>query len=71
VQEDEKSLDPFREPLLDTIKEGLRKEGLRIPAIRGSVSLIEIPGFLQRMEIEDLVKSMGDVLLNDNDPEVR
>ncbi len=70
-QGEEKSLELFREPILDTLKEGLRKSGLRIPAVRGAVAVIEIPGFLDRTEVEDLVKSMNDVLLNDEDPEIR
>ncbi|ORY34974.1 Dos2-interacting transcription regulator of RNA-Pol-II-domain-containing protein [Naematelia encephala] len=67
----EKSLEPFREPLLDVLREGLRTESLRGPAIRGSVALVEIPGFWGRDEVEDVVRGMNDILINDGDVEIR
>lgn len=70
-QADEKSLEPFRENIQDTLREGLRTEGLKISAIRGSVAIMDIPGFLGRQEVEDLIKGMNAVLVDDEDIETR
>lgn len=70
-QSEEKSLEAYREPLLDTLREGLRTESLKLPAIRGSVALVEIPGFWGKDEVEDVVRGMNDILVNDTDPETR
>jgi len=67
----ERSLEPFRNGLMDVLREGLRTNGLKVPAIKGSVALAEIPGFLGKQEVEDIVHSMDDMLINEKDPEVR
>lgn len=67
----EKSLEPFHENIQDTLREGLRTSGLKISSIRGSVAIIDIPGFLGRQDVEDLIKGMNDVLVNDDDLETR
>lgn len=56
---------------MDVLREGLRTDGLKGPAIRGSVALIEISGLLARGEVELLVKGLDDVLVNENDQESR
>jgi DNA repair/transcription protein MET18/MMS19 len=70
-QSDEKSLSPFRGNLVDVMREGLRTEDLKSSAIKGSVSIIELPDFVSRTEIEDIVRSMDDILINDTDAENR
>lgn len=70
-QDQERSLEPFRENIQDTLREGLRTNGLKISAIRGSVAIIDIPAFLGRQEVEELVRGMNDVLVNDEDVETR
>lgn len=70
-QAEEQSLEPFRENIQDTLREGLRTDGLKISAIRGSVAIMDIPGYLGRQEVEDLIKGMNDVLVNDDDLETR
>lgn len=70
-QSEEKSLDPFRESLVDVVREGLRTHDLRSPAIKGAVSIIELPDFVSRTEVEDIVRGMNDILVNDTDLENR
>lgn len=70
-QGEERSLEAFREALLDTFREGLVTNGLKVAAIKGSVALAEIPGFWGKQEVEDVVRSMDDILINEKDPEVR
>jgi hypothetical protein len=67
----EKSLEVFREPLIDTLREGLRTERLKLPAINGCVALVQIPAFWGPVEVEEILKSMNDILLNGSDVEVR
>ncbi|KAK8849457.1 hypothetical protein IAR55_004790 [Kwoniella newhampshirensis] len=67
----EKSLEPFRDGLMDGLREGLRTAGLKAPAIRGAVALVEVPGFWNRTEVEDIVRGMDEILVNDEDPEIR
>jgi DNA repair/transcription protein MET18/MMS19 len=67
----ERSLEPFRSGLLDVLREGLRTNGLKGLAVNGTVALVEIPGYLSRQEIEDLVHSLDDLLVNEKNPEVR
>jgi DNA repair/transcription protein MET18/MMS19 len=69
--QEEKSLDPYRESLLDVLREGLRTETLREPAVRGSVALVEIPGFLGREEVEDLVRGLNEIVVHDANAEMR
>ena len=66
-QKIEKSLEPFRESLMDVLREGLRTDDLKTPAIKGSVALAEIPGFWVRDEVEDIVKGMNEILVNVKD----
>jgi DNA repair/transcription protein MET18/MMS19 len=70
-QAHERSLEPFKESILDTLREGLRTDGLKISAIRGSVAAVDIPEFLSRREVEDLLRGMNDVLINEEDLETR
>jgi DNA repair/transcription protein MET18/MMS19 len=67
----ERTFEQYREALMDTLREGLRTEGLKEPAVRGCVALVEIPGFWGRGEVEDVVKGMDDALLNDKSSEVK
>jgi DNA repair/transcription protein MET18/MMS19 len=53
------------------LREGLRTEALRVPAIRGCVACVEIPSFWGREAVEDVVKGMNDVLINDEDFDTR
>ncbi len=68
---DERSLEPYREALLDVLREGLRTIDLKLPAIKGSVALAEIPGFWTRYEVEEVVRGMDELLIHDKDDEVR
>ncbi|BEJ17350.1 hypothetical protein CspHIS471_0607510 [Cutaneotrichosporon sp. HIS471] len=68
---DERSLEPYREALLDVLREGLRTIDLKIPAIKGSVALAEIPDFWTRLEVEEVVRGMDELLIHDKDDEVR
>jgi len=70
-QDDEKSLEPFREGLMDVLREGLRTDSLKEPAIRGTVALIEIPGFLGKEEVEDLVRGLNEVVVHENVLDIR
>ncbi|WVQ96214.1 hypothetical protein IAU59_003318 [Kwoniella sp. CBS 9459] len=70
-QSQERSLEPFRDGILDVLREGLRTEGLKSPAIKGSEACVQIVGLWGREEVEDVVRGMDDVLVNDNDPETR
>ncbi|WVF68679.1 hypothetical protein IAT40_003451 [Kwoniella sp. CBS 6097] len=70
-QSHERSLVPFREGILDVLREGLRTEGLKGPAIKGSEACVQIAGFWGKEEVEDVVRGMDDALINDNDPETR
>ena len=70
-QYDEKSLEPFREGLMDVLREGLRTEGLKSQAVRGSVALAEIPGYWKAEETEEIVRGMNDILIDDGDAEIR
>ena len=67
----ERSLTSYHDGLIDVLREGLRTEDLKTPAIKGSVSLIEIPDFVTRDEVEDIVKAMDNILINSKDPELR
>ncbi|KAK4683806.1 DNA repair/transcription protein MET18/MMS19, partial [Tremellales sp. Uapishka_1] len=68
---DEKGLENYRDGLMDVLREGLRTGRLKAPAIRGCVGLTEIPGFWGKEEVGEVVKGMNDVLVNDEDPEIR
>jgi DNA repair/transcription protein MET18/MMS19 len=70
-EEQEKAFGRYRESILDVLREGLRTDGLKGPAVRGSVSMIEVPGLLDRGEVEDLVKGMDDVLVNEQEQDLR
>ncbi|WWD20081.1 hypothetical protein CI109_104555 [Kwoniella shandongensis] len=67
----EKSLEQYRDGLMDVLREGLRTQGLKAPGIRGSVALVEIPAFWGRAEVEDIVRAMDEILVHDEDPEIR
>lgn len=70
-QETERSLEPYREPLLDVLREGLMTRDLKVSAIKGSVSLAEIPGFWSKLDVEEIVRGMNNLVVNDKDPDVR
>lgn len=70
-QADEKSLERYREGLLDVMREGLRTDQLKTAAIRGSVALAEIPDFLDSLQVEELVRGIDNLLVHDSDEEVR
>lgn len=70
-QSEEHSLDRYRDPLLDVMREGLRTDNLKTAAIRGSVAITKIPEFLDSIQVEELVRGIDNLLLNDSDSEVR
>jgi DNA repair/transcription protein MET18/MMS19 len=70
-QEEERSLEPYREGSLDVLREGLRTNNLKDPAVRGTVALIEIPGFLAKEEVEELVRGLDEIVIHERDSEVR
>lgn len=70
-QAEERSLSPFREPLIDVLREGLRTEGLKSAAVRGTVALIEVPGFLDKGEIEAIVDGINGILVDEEDDALR
>lgn len=67
----ETSLELYRDPLIDTLRGGLRTESLREPAIRGCVALVEVPQYWGRSEVENVTASMDDILLNDSSADIR
>jgi len=56
---------------MDVLREGLRTDSLKEPAIRGTVALIEIPGFLGKEEVEDLVRGLNEVVVHENVLDIR
>ncbi|WVW86641.1 hypothetical protein I302_108694 [Kwoniella bestiolae CBS 10118] len=70
-QAEEKALDPYHGGILDVLREGLRTEGLKSPAIKGCTACVQIPGFWEREDVENVVRGLDDVLVNDEDPEIR
>ncbi|WVQ79530.1 hypothetical protein IAT38_001629 [Cryptococcus sp. DSM 104549] len=68
---DEKALEPFRDSFMDVLREGLRTEGLKAPAIKGSVGLVGVPGYWDKGEVEDIVRGLDEILVHDDDPEIR
>ncbi|WVQ75192.1 hypothetical protein IAR50_004803 [Cryptococcus sp. DSM 104548] len=69
--DDEQVLEPYRGDLIDVLREGLRTEGLKSPAIKGCVALVGVERYWSRLEVEDVVRGMDDILVNDNNPEIR
>lgn len=67
----ERPFEQYREALMDTLREGLRTNGLKEPAARGCVALSEIPGLWSRTEVEEVVRGMGDIVLNERNADVR
>lgn len=70
-QTQEKSLEPFRDSLMDILREGLRTDDLKEAAVRGAVALTEIPGFWSRADVEQIVRGIDDILINDDSPEIK
>ena len=70
-QYDEKSLEPFRENLMDVLREGLRTDGLQVSAVKGCVALIEIPGFWAKGEVEEVIRGINVLLTGDENPEAK
>ncbi|WRT69441.1 uncharacterized protein IL334_006427 [Kwoniella shivajii] len=70
-QSQEKALDPYRDGILDVLREGLRTSGLREPSIKGCTACVQIPGFWSKEDVEDVVRGLDDVLVNDSEPEIR
>ncbi|ODO00637.1 DNA repair/transcription protein MET18/MMS19 [Cryptococcus wingfieldii CBS 7118] len=68
---EEQVLEPYRSDLIDVLREGLRTEGLKSPAIKGCVALVGLEGYWSRLEVEDVVRGMDDILVNDENPEIR
>lgn len=66
-----RSLSPFRDGVIDALREGLRTDDLKSAAINGTVSLLRIADFVTRKDMEDLVRAIDDIILNDDDPEHR
>ena len=70
----ERSLDTFQESILDVLREGLRTSGLKEPAVRASVAVIEVTGFLSSQEVDDLARRINPLLLDEEtvtDPGIR
>ncbi|WWC93066.1 uncharacterized protein L201_008031 [Kwoniella dendrophila CBS 6074] len=70
-QDQEQSLEPYRDSILDVLREGLRTEGLKSPAIKGCTACVQIPNFWVKEDVEDVVRGLDDILINDQDPEIR
>ena len=70
-QAQEKSLEPFRDSLMDILREGLRTDDLKEAAIRGGLALTETPGFWTRADVEQVVRGIDDILINDDSPEIK
>ena len=70
-QYDEESLEPFREELLDVLREGLRTDGLQVSAVKGCVALIEVPGFWAKGEVEEVIRGMNTLLTGDENLETK
>lgn len=70
-QADERSLELYRDSLLDVLREGLRTDQLKTAAVRGSVALAEIPDLLSGLQVEELVRGIDTLLVHDADEEVR
>ncbi|WWC73452.1 uncharacterized protein I206_107422 [Kwoniella pini CBS 10737] len=71
TQQDEQSLEPYHQGILDVLREGLRTEGLKAPAIQGCTACVQIPGFWAKEDVENVVRGLDDILVNDEDPEIR
>ena len=44
---------------------------MKVPAAKGAVYLIQIPGLIGRDEVEDLVRGLNDALINGADDGVQ
>jgi DNA repair/transcription protein MET18/MMS19 len=53
------------------LREGLRTDDLKSPAIKGTVSLVELPGFIDPNDVENIVRGLNDILVNDKIAEHR
>ncbi|KIR60191.1 DNA repair/transcription protein MET18/MMS19 [Cryptococcus bacillisporus CA1873] len=69
--EQEQSLEPYRGDLLDMLREGLRTDGLKGPAIKGCVALVGVQGYWSRGEVGDVVRGIDDILIHDGNQEIR
>lgn len=53
------------------LREGLRTDGLKGPAIKGCVALVGVQGYWSRGEVEDVVRGIDDILIHDGNQEIR
>ncbi|WWC65616.1 uncharacterized protein I303_108236 [Kwoniella dejecticola CBS 10117] len=67
----EQSLEPYLQGILDVLREGLRTDGLKLPALQGCTACVQIPGLWAKEDVEDVVRGLDDILINDEDPEIR
>ena len=56
---------------MDVLREGLRTDDLKEAAIRGVMALTETPGFWTRADVEQVVRGIDDILINDDSPEIK
>ncbi|EAL20722.1 hypothetical protein CNBE0870 [Cryptococcus deneoformans B-3501A] len=69
--EQEQNLEPYRGDLLDILREGLRTDGLKGPAIKGCIALVGVQGYWSRKEVEDVVRGIDEILIHDENQEIR
>lgn len=53
------------------LREGLRTDGLKGPAIKGCVALVGVQGYWSGGEVEDVVRGINDILIHDGNRDIR
>jgi hypothetical protein len=62
----------YKDSLYDTLREGLRTPGLQEAAARGCVAAIEIKGMWGQGEVEEVIRTIGGIVVNaDTEKDVR
>lgn len=56
---------------MDILREGLRTDGLKGPAIKGCIALVGVQGYWSRKEVEDVVRGIDEILIHDENQEIR
>lgn len=64
-------MEPYRGDLLDILREGLRTDGLKGPAVKGCVALVGVQNYWSRGEVEDIVRGIDEILIHDENQEIR
>lgn len=53
------------------LREGLRTDGLKGPAVKGCVALVGVQDYWSRGEVEDVVRGIDEILIHDGDQQIR